>query len=350
MVCFGMKVSSLDVAREAGVSPATVSLVLNGRTSVSLADATRKRVQEAADRLGYRPNQIARNLLRGRTGTIGLVLPSLASSFVAQIAEGVQEGAAEAESNVLLAHTRNDPAFEAAQVEMLLRHRVDGVVVVAGEKTLPLLGDRLSVLERCRVPCVVVDDRTHVGRVDCVVSDDRQGAEAAVRHLIGGGHRRIAHLSAGDLTSSARDRLEGFLGALRQAGLQCSPEWVAGSSYMGVGNREAFARLLASPLRPTAIFAANDRHLADGLPTLARLGLNVPSDLALVGYANYDFAAYLGLTSVDQNPSEMGRVALRRLLDRMECNTTKPTLIQTPVKLVVRRSCGVSCAVHPLTA
>ncbi len=337
-----MKVSSLDVARAAGVSPATVSLVLNGRTNVSLATTTRQRVQEAADRLGYRPNQLARNLLRGCTGTLGLVLPSLASSFVAQVAEGFQHEAGHTDCRVLLAHTRNDPAFEAGQIELLLRHRVDGIVIVTGEATLPTLGDRLAVLDRCRVPCVVVDDQTHAAQVDCVVSDDRHGAELAVQHLIAGGHRRIAHLCAGKTTSSARDRLAGFRNALRSAGLPCPAERIAGSSYIGARNREALARLLKLPSRPTAIFAANDRHLAEGLPLLAELGLRVPADVALVGYANYDFSAYLGLTSVDQDPVAMGRIAMRRLVERIASPNLEPKLIQTPVKLVVRNSCGIS--------
>jgi LacI family transcriptional regulator len=342
MVRRTMKVSSLDVAKAAGVSPATVSLVLNGRTNVSLAPATRQRVQEAADRLGYRPNQLARNLLRGTTGTVGLVLPSLASSFVARIAEGVQHEAGQTDRRVLLAHTRNEPAFEAAQFELLLRQRVDGIVIVTGEATLPTLDERLAVLDRCRVPCVVVDDQTHATKVDCVVSDDRQGAELAVRHLIAGGHRRIAHLSAGKTTSSARDRLSGFRSALRSAGLPCPAERIAGTSYTWATNQEAFVRLLKLPSRPTAIFAANDRHLAEGQTLLTDLGLRVPTDIALVGYANYDFAAYLGLTSMDQDPVAMGRIALRRLVERIANPDLQPKVIQTPVRLVVRNSCGLS--------
>lgn len=337
-----VKISSLDVARLAGVSPATVSLVLNARTNVHLAEATRQRVREAAERLGYRPNQLARNLLRGLTDTIGLVLPSLASSFVAQIAEGIQHEAALTNRRVLLANTRNDPAFQAAQFELLLRHRVDGIVIVTGETTLPALGYQLAILARCHVPCVVVDDRTYAAQVDCVVSNDRQGAEMAVRHLIAGRHRRIAHLSAGTGTSSARDRLVGFRRALRSAGLPCPAERISGSSYLGAASREALVRLLEIPSRPTAIFAANDRHLAEGLPLLGELGLRVPADIALVGYANYDFSAYLGLTSVDQQPMEMGKIALRRLVERIVSPALKPRLIQTPVKLVVRHSCGIA--------
>lgn len=335
-----MDVSGEDVAREAGVSPATVSLVLNGRTNVSLSPATRERVTAVAQRLGYRPNQVARNLLRGRTQTIGVILPTLASSFVAQIAEGIQAAAGDHQHQVLLAHTRHDREFEARQLELLLQHRVDGILLVAGEATLPQLPEHLDTLARRPVPIVVVDDRTHRDRVDCVVSDDRTGAAAAVTHLISAGHRRIGFLGAGEGSSSARDRLAGYRTALRQAGIAFDPTLVAGRSYLDDESAKAAATLLDRRNRPTALFAANDRRLAEALPVLDRLGLRVPEDLALVGYANYDFSAYLGLTSVEQGPGQLGRVALQRLLQRIEDSSLKPLQILEPVHLVIRRSCG----------
>ena len=333
-----MKISSLDVAHAAGVSPATVSLVLNGRTHIALSPATRQRVREAAERLGYRPNHLARSLHRGKSQTIGVVLPSLASSYVARIAEGIQTEAGLSDHRMLLAHTRHDPQVEIQQFELLLQHKVEGIVIVTGETTLPMLADRLAVLGRAQVPCVVVDDRTHADRVDCVVSDDRLGAELAVLHLVAGGHRRIAHLAAGTFTSTARDRLAGYQAALRKAKLPFSQALVLGNSYLGGESTAALEQLLASSNPPTAIFAANDRRLAELLPLFRSRALRVPAALALVGYANYDFAEYLDLTSVDQHPTELGRAAFRRLLARIAKPRMEPKLIELPIRLVPRGS------------
>lgn len=333
-----MKTTNLDVAHAAGVSPATVSLVLNGRTHIALSPATRQRVREAAERLGYRPNLLARSLNRGRSQTIGVVLPSLASSYVARIAEGIQTEARVHDHRMLLAHTRHDEQIETQQLELLLQHKVEGVVLVTGETTLPGLAGRLAMLDRAGVPCVVVDDRTHADRVDCVVSDDRLGAMLAVRHLIAGGHRRIAHLSAGTRTSTARDRLEGYKAALREAGLRFSRARVVGSSYLLGESPRALEEMLDSSEPPTALFAANDRRLAELMPLLKARGLRIPADLALVGYADYDFAGYLDLTSVDQDPTGLGRVALCRLLERIAEPRLGPKLFQLPVRLVPRGS------------
>lgn len=335
---FGMKITSLDVAHAAGVSPATVSLVLNDRTNIALSPATRQRVREVAERMGYRPNHLARSLHRGSTQTIGVLLPTLASSFVAHIADGIQMEAGECDHRVLLSHTRHDPEIETRQIELLLQHKVDGVIVVTGERTLPKLPERLNVLEQARVPCVVVDDRTHADRVDCVVSQDRLGAEMAVRHLVEGGHRRIVHLAAGTTTSTARDRLAGYRTALRRAGLPFSQPLVLGRSYLEDPDTDALDRLLAVRRPPTAIFAANDRRVAVILPRLRSKGLRVPEDVALVGYANYDFAEYLDLTSVDQLPSDLGRAAFRRLRERIARPGLGPRLIELPVRLVMRTS------------
>lgn len=337
-------VRCLDVAREAGVSPATVSLVLNGRTKVALSTATRHRVREVALRLGYRPNHLARSLLRGSTQTLGVVLPSLASSFVARIAEGIQVAAGEAGFQVLLAHSQHDARIEARQFELLLQHKVDGILIVAGEATLPWLPERLDVLEQRGVGCVVVDDRTHAGRVDCVVSDDQVGAERVVQHLVSLGHRRIAHVSAGTRTSSALDRSEGYRAGLRAAGLPLDPALHLEGSFLGPHDDALGLALLQGADRPSALFAANDRSVARLIPRLQAMGVVVPRDLAMVGYADYEFATYLGLSSVDQHPVEMGRQALVRLLQRIEAPAMPPMLLKLPVDLVLRRSCGAPVA------
>jgi DNA-binding LacI/PurR family transcriptional regulator len=333
-------VTSLTVAQAAGVSPATVSLVMNDRRDIVLSEATRERVRAVAKRMGYRPSYIARSLVRGRTQTVGVILPSLASSFVSQIAEGVQAAAWERDHRVLLSHTRHDPEIEARQLALLLEHQVDGVVIVTGERTLGELPARLDTLANARVPAVVVDEASVADRVDCVVSDDEQGARMAVEHLLRLGHRRIALLGAGNITSSARARLAGYRQALEGAGIRFDASLVCGRTYLQDDGASLLGTLLALPTPPTAIVAANDRRLAEGLPWLSTRGIRVPQDLALVGYANYDFAAYLGLTSVDQHPQALGLLAMDRLLRRIDQPRLKPRLFKEVPELVVRQSSG----------
>ena len=343
---------SRDVARAAGVSQTTVSLVLNNRRDIALSETTRERVRATATRLGYRPNQLARNLLRGHTGTLGVILPSLASSFVAQIAEGIQAAAWDHDRRVLLAHTRHQTEVEARQLDLLLQQQVDGVLLVTGEGTLADLPQRLDTLAQAGVPCIVIDETSVAARVDCVATDDRLGARVAVQHLLQLGHRHIGHLGAGTTTSSSRERLAGYRDALTAAGLRFNPRRVAGTAYVSGSASTALDQLLHESPRPTAVFAANDRHLAEALPRLAARGLRVPDDLALVGYANYDFSAYLGFTSVDQQPRELGRRALLQLLRRLQNPNLKPTRIVLSTRLVVRHSCGTAnrSPVAPSTA
>jgi LacI family transcriptional regulator len=333
-------VTSLAVAQAAGVSPATVSLVMNDRREIVLSQATRERVRAVAARMGYRPNYLARSLLRGRTQTVGVILPSLASSFVAQIAEGIQAVAWERNHRVLLSHTRHTPEIEARQLALLLEHQVEGVVIVTGEMTLAELPARLDTLAKARLPTVVVDEDSVADRVDCVVSDDERGSRMAAEHLLRLGHRRIGMVGAGDLTSSARARLVGYRKALETWGIRFDASLVCGRTYLQDDGVSVLSILLALPAPPTAILAANDRRLAEGLPWLSKRGIRVPQDLALVGYANYDFAAYLGLTSVDQHPQILGRRAMTRLLQRIDKPQLKPRLFKEVPELVVRQSSG----------
>lgn len=333
-----MRVRNLDVAREAGVSPTTVSLVLNNRTQVALAPSTRQRVAEVAARMGYRPNHLARSLLTGRTQTLGVIIPSLASSFVARIVEGIQLEAGTRDQRILLSDTRHNPQTEGAQLELLLQHAVDGVLLVTGESTLHCLPERVRRLRSAEIPCVVIDDRSRAAQADCVVSNDRAGAELAVQHLIELGHRRIGHIAAGAATSTARDRLAGYRQALRRAGLPGRPEWVAGNSFNPDGAKDALENLMSLPEPPTAVFAANDRLWAEATVAVQPAVRRRLQKLAVVGYANYDFAAYLGISSVDQSPCELGKAALRRLLDRIATPSLPPSCIELPVQLVIRGS------------
>jgi LacI family transcriptional regulator len=334
------KLSGNDVARAAGVSQTTVSFVLSGRTDITIPEATRERVRRVARELGYRPNGVARSLARGCTQTIGVIVPRVDSTFCGQIAQGIQEACIESDYRVLLAHTLHRPEVEARQVDLLLEHRVDGLICVADEWTIGDLPRRVSGVLGEHVPCVVIDDRSLADRVDCVVSDDDHGARLAVRHLLALGHRRVAHLGAGEWTSPARDRASGYRAAMQEAGVEVDEALVVGRSFSMHGAAEAMGALLDRPNPPTAIFAANDRLAAEAVEAIEGRGLRVPEDVAIVGYADMEVAHYLKLTTVHQGTLQMGRLAVRRLLRRIAEPGLAPEVLSLPTRLVVRRSCG----------
>jgi LacI family transcriptional regulator len=170
------KVSSQDVAHRAGVSRATVSFVLNGRTDLRIPEETQRRVLRAASELGYRPNGLARSLVRGKTQTVGVIVPRLDSPFTADIVNGIQEGCARRDHRVLLAYSRHEPDVEAKEAYALLEQRVDGILCVAGSRTLDETHRWLSQALAEHVPCVLVKQHLPDLPVDFVVSDDEHGA------------------------------------------------------------------------------------------------------------------------------------------------------------------------------
>ncbi len=334
------KPSMVDVARRAGVSQTTVSYVLSGRKDVVIPKATRERIWQAARELGYRPNSLARGLVRGKTQTIGVLMPRMDSSFHALILDGIQEVCTAQDYRLLLADSRHNAELEAKQIDLLLEHRVDGIISIAVAG--PASGTWVRLLREEGVPLVIVDEHTFEGEADCVVSDDVTGARMAVEHLLRLGHRRIVHLSAGADMSASRDRLQGYLTALRNGGIEPRPEWVSGDSFFMPTDRihQVVAELLDLPEPPTALFAANDDLAAEAIHVARRRGFRVPDDLAVVGYGNTEVGRHLQLTTVHQDPRLMGKMTAERLFRRLQEPDLPLECIMLPTQLVVRESCG----------
>lgn len=340
------KPSSFDVARVARVSRTTVSYVLNERHDLAIPQATRERVFRAAAELGYRQNHLARSLRSGKTMLLGVILPGLDEPYMAAIVHGIEAACAEEGYRVLLANSQRDPATEARQVGLLLEHRIDGLICLPSEHTLPWMTSWLETVQENGTACVVVDDRSLSDRLDCVISDDLRGARLAVEHLIRRGHRCIAHLAGSQNVSSGQDRRNGYAAALEDAGIAVDPDMICVYSFDADRVAPAVEPLLSRPDPPTALFAANDVMAAEARETLRTHGRRVPDDMALVGYGNMSWGRYLGLTTVDQDDQVLGREAARRLFARLRDRQSSPEQIVLPTRLIVRETCG---SLHPVS-
>jgi DNA-binding LacI/PurR family transcriptional regulator len=318
-----------DVAVEAGVSRALVSLVM--RNSPKVSEERRRRVVEAAVRLGYRPNAMARGLASRRTRTVGVLLHELHNPFYAEIMDGIDQAAAELDHRVLIATAGARQGGEGRAIDAFLEYRVDGLVLV---------GTRLPAAEIVRAarltPTVVVARTVRSPHVATVSNDEPAGCRLAVQHLVELGHRRIAHIDGGRGAGAAARRA-GYARAMRELGLGAEIRVVKGD-YTDIAGVRAAERLLADATLPTAIFAANDIAAAGAIDRLEDAGLRIPDDVSVVGYDNTFLAAlhHVSLTTVNQPRPEMGRLALRALVEQVDSGGTGAVRVRLAPHLVVR--------------
>lgn len=338
-----LAVTIRDVAALAGTSIAAVSSALSGKGSgnIRVSAETRRRIIEAAEQLGYVPNETARSLATGRTGVLGLVLPYSGAftdqnPFCTHVMRGVFHAAVDKKLNLML-YT----AFQEGQAvdPTQISNRVDGMVIV--------LPPRDSILVRhCRtngVPAVAVVAHPG-GGVAVVNSDDFRGGYLGTKHLLDIGHRRIALLGGVAKVSTSAPRREGYLAALREAGIEPSPELELEGGFDTRLGHASMLRLLDLPAdrRPTAVFALNDLCADGAMSAIWESGLRVPDDIAVVGYDDTEFAETTrpSLTSVRMGIDELGVTAVQCLLKQLEGNPMPEMEIVLPVSLTVRDSCG----------
>ncbi len=320
-----------DVARAAGVSRALVSLVM--RDSPKVSARSRSAVVAAAERLGYRPNLMARNLAQRRTMTVGVVLNDLHNPFFAEVADGILQAADESDYSILFSSGRVRPAVEAHALEAFLELRLDGIILVGSR--LP----RAAIEEgAATVPLVTVGRRLRSSVVDSINNHEQEGARLAVDHLVGLGHEHIVHIDGGRGAGSA-PRRSGYRKAMDAHELSNRVR-VVGGDLTELSGVRAVRALVRNETMPTAIFAANDFSAAGALDGLGAAGLRVPEDVSVVGYDNTGLSAmhHIGLTTIDQPRSTMGREAFRALLERISgSRTTVRDQFVSPT-LVVRRT------------
>jgi LacI family transcriptional regulator len=326
-------VTITDVARLAGVSPATASRALNGRSGIS--EDTARRVRHAAEKLGYQPNGLARGLLSGKSCTVGLITTDSFGRFSIPVMQGAEDAFGPGSISVFLCDGRGDRIREQHYLRTLLERRVDGIIVTGKRRD-----DREPIGNNLPVP--VVYAMAHTADPDhlSLVPDDEQGTELAVRHLLSTGRTTIAHITGPRGFISARLRASAAEKVLAEAGLMLAGGEAMFGEWSEEWGRQATAMLLRSVPDVDAIFCGNDQ-VARGVADIVReSGRRIPDDVALVGFDNWEVIAAScrpPLTTVDMNLRELGHVAGQHLLDAID---GRPTigLHKLPCTLVLRES------------
>lgn len=308
------KVTIKDIAREVGLSPTAVSLVLNDRPCKISAES-RRRIKEVARRKRYVPNQIARSLVTQRSETIGLVVPNIESRFFSSLARRLELGCRERGYALFITNSDDSSSNDSELVRLLVNRGADGlIVVVSGEAGTD---DLVSTLSHLPVPFVMVDRLIEGLPCDKVSFDNEQGGYLACRHLLDAGHRRVACI-VNKSSDTGRKRLAGYERALAERGVAPDRSLELDSAYYIPDAYAAAGELLATDA--TAVFASSDNIALGLLKRLYERGMRVPRDYSVVSYDNSaaDVLFEPALTSIEQNVGELSSAALEILFARLE--------------------------------
>ena len=338
-----------DVARSAGVHAGTVSRALNPRTRYLVSAETARRVVRAADKLGYRPNSIARSLKTNRSQTIGVLLPDLTNPLFPPIVRGIEDALAQAGYTALLANSDNDPAKERLHFETMRARHVEGFIMATAHREHPLIEEAIAA----GVPIVLVNRTVDSGRAFAVISDDYKGAALAVSHLASLGHEKIAHIVGPEAYSTGRVRHRGFVEGMRIAGLKADRRLIRFTrSFTEDEGGRVFRKLWDDKRRFTAVFAGNDLLALGCYDVLAEAGLRCPEDISIVGFNDIPFLDKLSppLTTVRVPHYEIGSRATELLLRRLDDPSSEPVTVLLQPQLVVRGSTCPPTADHSASA
>lgn len=329
-----------DVAERAGVSPATVSRSFNEPDRVK--SATRAKIQEAVQELGYRPSRVARRLRvkTGQSHILGLIISDIQNPFWADVARGVEDFASSQGYVLLLNNSDEDPKRQQVCLETMVTEAVDGVILP------PVRGrsDDLSELMHSGIAVVCVDRRMLSGRFDTIVSDNVHGAYEAVSLFAEQGHRRIGYVGGIPNISTSKERRRGYQQALEDHGITPDPVLVREGHTPKQHGYELTTELLDLDAPPTAIFTSSNMMTSGALAAIRERGLHIPQDVAIIGYDDLPWelgrALNPPLTVVSQPGYEMGRRAAEMILQRILDPYRSPSLVTLQPELIVRGSCG----------
>lgn len=328
------KVSIYSIAEALNVSASTVSRALQDHPSIS--GEMKQLIRKTAREMNYRPNRMAVNLKRGKSNTIGIVVPNVNRNFFSSAIEGIEEEAYKVGYDVLICQSQELYDKEKKILNSLAQGKVDGVIVSIASGTKDYT--HFNNLEDYGIPLVLFDRTSPQVNAGAIMVDDYNGAYKVVEHLIGLGKKRIFHYAGQQHVSVWYNRCRGYFEALKAHGITPGADWVFyGDIVQEEGTRLA-QQVLAMPERPDAIFCTSDFVALGVLLEFKRVGIRVPEDIAVVGFANEPFDALItpSLTSVNQFSYDMGKMAAKMLMDRLNGEPQVDKVIQP--ELIVRES------------
>ncbi|MFC0562002.1 catabolite control protein A [Halalkalibacter alkalisediminis] len=330
-----MNTTIYDVAREAGVSMATVSRVVNGNPNVK--PATRKKVLEAIERLGYRPNAVARGLASKKTTTVGVIIPDISSIFFAELARGIEDIATMYKYNIILCNSDQNQDKEIHLINTLLEKQVDGIVFMGGHIT----EEHVDQFKRSPVPVVLAATLDSNKEIPSVNIDYKQAVYDAITHLIEEGHKRIGMLSGTlDDPVNGYQKFSGYREALENAGISFEEELIAIGDYTYDSGIDAMQTFLELKEKPTAIFASTDEMALGVIHGAQDQGYSIPNDFEVVGFDNTRLATMVRptLTTVVQPMYDIGAVSMRLLTKLMNKEEVTDQIVVLPHRIEFRQS------------
>jgi LacI family transcriptional regulator len=326
-----------EVADAAGVHPSTASRALNTHTQNKVSGATVARVQNAARRLGYQPNSLARGLRTSRTFTVGMLVPDLTNPLFPPIVRGIEDRLSTSGWTLVLANTDNDDDKERRVLGSMSARRVDGLILATARRVYPLLDE----IKASGLPSVLVNRTTDDSTVPAVLGDDHAGIGQAVRHLVKLGHTKIAHVGGTQAVSTGVARYDSFLSWMREEGLEPDPRLVVFAEWFREDRgAEAFEELFARGVDFTAVVCGNDLIALGGYDVFRERQLRCPEDVSIVGYNDTPFNDKFSppLTSVRIPHYQIGHRVADLLLQVIEDSDYELADLRLKPQLIVRGS------------
>ncbi|CAI6086525.1 HTH-type transcriptional regulator DegA [Paenibacillus sp. JJ-100] len=331
-----MKATIYDIAREAGVSIATVSQVINGKGKIS--EKRRAEIMEIMERLHYQPSAIAAALTGKQTYTLGLLVPDISNPYFAELARAVEDRSRQLGYSVVICSTDNKDERVERYLNLLQQKRVDGMMIGTGIENAEIL----SPLLQQSIPVALIARHMPALSVHTVTIDDKLGGSLAAQHLLELGHTHVAVLSEPFKVSSSQERVRGFRETLTKAGYVLGPDQIRESAADLNSAKQEALRLLSGQNRPTGLFCCNDMQAIGAIQAAKERGLRVPEDVSIIGFDNTILASVTSppLTTIAQPIEELGRYAVDILIEELKDNNNEPKQRILKPELVVRASTG----------
>ncbi len=332
------KTTIYDIAKRLGITAATVSRALNGNPRISAS--TKQLVLETAKQMNYEPNRLALALKKGKSKTIGVVVPHINRNFFSGVIRGIEDELHPKGYHVIIAQTHEDGKREAQTVKNLLNAQVEGILISLAAGTHE--GDYFKQVLQKGIPLVFFDRKKELEGISSVVIDDYQGAYNATKHLIEQGCKRIAHFSVHRSLNIYEQRYEGYKTALEDHQMQPDPDLIIEIKSDIEEGKKAAEKLMALDSPPDAIFSSTDYGALGAVKWLTKNGYEIPGDVSIVGFSNEPFTQFmeLSISSVDQAPVEMGRMAAKVFLEKVKdsANVKIQKQVVLSPKLHIRQS------------